>query len=278
MITETTRPVEDAASQYRLLDPFNPSNLQWQQVSGSTSEDWIGYNVIWMPSTASGIMIIVGVGPAGSEVIKSVSRVTDRYQMNHEFVPIHIPAGSRVAVATLSWTSYEARYSVIGVKATGTSGFTSYTNVDCGPFNLDSGDAGYTSAYGITAPSANNTKGPWTEISRLGTNAAANNELNGNSLQYQYQYLGVQAWHNYFANSSLFYMSLDIGVGPAGEEEVAIGDISISYKPNVPNTSPGNNTLWFPWNYPAGTRVSARYQLDDISMGSIWSLLFYGVR
>ena len=167
---------------------------------------------------------------------------------------------------------------LIGIRASDANNLTSYSKLDLGPVVLDSGSTSYSQGVNLSAPASDHTFGAWTEMSQAGVYATPNNVLNGDSLSFQYDMLGVVMSGNYFASTNVdLNFIVEMGYGSAGNETVFSRHfISLG---NANTTSQLiNSSFWMPWGRPAGDRISMRYQTNNVSINGGLRAFLMGLR
>lgn len=190
-------------------------------------------------TTDTAVLIDIGIGPAGSEVVVVPNMHTGGWNgIPGVILPLAIPAGTRIAARIQSAVASK----------------TIEMQVHCGGGGVVPADAvGDAITYGAdTAASAGttlttvgsaNVKGAWTELVAATTR----------DHRFIVPFPGKPAGTTVPATNGL----IDIGIGPAGSEVVLVPDLY--YETYTSEVMTPNNPL-LPCRIPAGTRLSARYQ------------------
>lgn len=217
----------------------------WEQLSQSTPFDAAG--LLWAPSlvqTGARYSVDLGVGASGSEKIlipdlfAHVNNFSRGMPMR-TFLPISIPAGSRLAARSQSsagGNSIDAN--LILVSAAHLLAPFPASRIETYGFV-----AGSTAGTGVDPGGTVHTKGSWSELAA------------GTTYPCQLTMLAV-----YFpttpTSESRWY--LDLGIGAAGSERVVVPDLFIGTATS--NAMRSQFIGPFPLTLPAGTRIAARAQ------------------
>ena len=264
----------------RDADPFTPANVTWNEMIASTAEDWGGFYIYIFGSDNERGVAVVATGAASSEVIiASLPTQVDGAGDFGTFVPIAVPAGTRISVACEEDSAASSVYAqVIGIPSSVFSSDPAFTNMDMGPIDLTN-----TTSYGrwpIIDPGGTiNTKGSWTEVSQLGTNGA-NNILNGDSLDYAYSHLGLLLNNNHNASIGTNYLRLwDIAYGASGSEVIFAANIAQKATTRE-RAVHGTSIIWFPWDRATTERIAVRMQSDTVADATdrLGAVLLFGLR
>jgi hypothetical protein len=196
-------------------------------------------------------MINVAIGPSGSEQVVAqlktstqIAGFTDNYQY---YLPISIPQGTRLSALYNSNTGSNVVITIAGKS---------------GALLADHGCA-YSEVIGIAQPDASpsgtvidpgataNTLGAWTELVA--------------SSAHNYSYLSfIAGGNNGNAALSEVLWLFDIGVGASGSEIVVIPQICLV---STDNATPSPLVSGpYPVAIPAGTRIAARAQCNNIDV------------
>jgi hypothetical protein len=235
----------------------------WAQLIASTTLPAVGILVMFDDITAGrDYLTDIGVGAAGSEVViaanLTASTGTGSVTYSHIYIPLAIPAGTRIAARTqCNVASGQIPTAVLIVSGTIGSP-TSYSR--CTTYGANTADSGGTSVDpGGTA----NTKGAWVQIVSSTTNPIRQliigipNQINTVRTS--------QSWH------------VDIGIGGAGSELILIPDLQL-------NASTTNDSVTpqiigpIPVEIPEGTRIAVRAQSDGIdATDRLFDVILYGI-
>lgn len=231
----------------------------WTQIAASTDIDAVGF---WLNGTTdfqtsgsanSRMLVDVAIGASSSE-LAVVSSIMAHHTADglswSVWVPVKIPAGSRVSVRmeldTTATTQDYFTVTLVGYSMDGFPGFGA-----CDTMGDNTGSSRGTT---VTAGSAN-TKGSWSQIVA--------------STAHDYRELLVAADH--FSNQGRGL--LDIGVGGSGSEVVLIPDLHVNFGQQ---NQAGKGQYWnLPVSIPAGTRLAARTQCDQASATA--DVILYGL-
>ena len=225
----------------------NDAKGSWNELIASTSGD-CDLLFLYVYHSDSGVeefLFDVAVGAAGSEeaIIENV-HLTGRPRNDPPLllnIPVHIAAGSRVSVRCQGTT---VRTVNVAVKLYANSFSASPSRAGAKGFGIDlSGSRGTVVDPGGVA----NTLGAWTEI-----DASTSDDIYGFFVM-----IGNDDNATINTNNEFF---IDIGIGGAGSEEVVVDSIwsrSSTSENNYP-------TEFFDIVIPAGTRIAARMQAQDI--------------
>lgn len=261
----------DATNSRQTVVTAGNSNVKgaWTQITAATACDYFGLHLLLGHLTlASRFTIDFGIGAAGAEVVilpdyyvgeQSASQYKDL------FLPIWIPAGSRLAVRSQNSLT------------TGTLQHRAFAYGHGPNPRMPVPQGGKALAYGLTVANTQatsidpgltvNTKGVWTALT-----AATGDPIS---------WLLLACGPNNNATTSFTTMTsnthwlIDIGVGAAGAEVVVLPNWSVTITNNR-NTYPA--LLWVPCSIPAGTRISARAQCSVVTaVERIIDVAIYGI-
>ncbi len=249
------------------------SGFSWTELVASTSEAWGGFMIQLMRLNSIGFGV-VAVGPVGGETIIANFHAYGVGQKCEVYLPIPIPAGSRISFSVAGATTETGYAQIIGFPVSGFASLSGLSKCECGPFDLGGLSATYGQGSFIDPPATANTKSAWTEASRL---EHSGNILQGNSLPYQYKYLGFGFWSAPSASGTDQWKGIvDVARGSVGAEVPLIENLAI-------RAAPGNSLInmphiiWVPWNRPAGDRISWRMQFSTTTAKRV-NLFLYGLR
>lgn len=260
----------------RPADPFTPANLTLVEAIASTSEAWAGFWV-FTASLRTGVLTVT-TGAAGSET--RVASLPTRYtpvsfQHSAIYVPVPVPAGTRIAVGAGVSTTGDVAVQLAGIPSVNFDAEPDFTVMDSGPFHLD--DPDYGEPVVVDPGGTANTKGSWTEISKTAGNGP-NNVLNGDSLDHAYSHFGFVLGDDFSNTAQTDHDRLwDVGTGASGSEVAFISNYYQSFTNEEGSNS--SHPLMFPWDKAAGTRVAARMQASITdATDRLGSIYLYGVR
>lgn len=219
----------------------------WTELIASSNEIyglWLALRIASGNSLNTNVLMDVGIGPAGSEVVVVPDIIlSGRNTIFPLGLPLYVPAGTRVAMRlasavaskTVEVQAHTAPGGIIPVESFSdarTYGAVAATSNGTPP----------------SAPGAINTKGDWTELT-----AATERDH-----RLIIPFIGKP---NGTANAGANGV-VDIGIGPVGSEVVIVPDLRYEiYTSEVIN--PFSPTL--PCRIPVGTRIAARYATTSTS-------------
>ena len=187
-------------------------------------------------------LIDISVGAAGSEVVIAPNLLYSNVSLIQDiglyWLPVHIPAGSRIAARGRSPSANGVARVMVQLIATQMGCMTSRERVLS--YGI-SGSDGTSVDPGGTA----HTKGAWVQLT--GSTGAAVRAL----------VLGTSHQNNTTRDDALWL--LDIGVGPAGSENVVAANLMLTAESGSDLVSPPVIGPIF-LNIPAGARIAARLQ------------------
>ena len=234
----------------------------YTELVASSSADAVG--IFFQGSIGNGnskYMIDLAIGSAGSEVIIANNLVFYATQKNiaiHDyFIPLAIPSGTRIAARVQNSDA-------------GTDNFWVCASLlleddSIGLTICDTWGAVEASTTGarITPSTTAEVKGSWGEVISSTPNGVTIISL----AQLQFNI-------NLLNQSSVF----DIGIGPAGSEQVIIHNIP--FESNSSSDWINGGVPFFPIDIPKGSRISARTQTTSSSVpaGSDFDLIIYGYK
>jgi hypothetical protein len=213
----------------------------WVELFSATpyEADFIG--IIYGASLAnqnSSTLIDIGVGASGSEtvIVGDVAiggKVANAFQ--DDFIPVRIPAGSRVAVRV---QGIRTSYSIINIC------------MKLFNFNLNSPTSVDTLGTSTTTSTGTSVGTSWTQIAA--------------STSQDYQCL-VAVFSLSTNNSAAATFQMDVGTGPAGSEQAVItAMLATTVNENIAKEPVGNGRLLYLLHFPpsgvipAGTRIVGR--------------------
>lgn len=211
------------------------------QLVASTSMDWAGLVAMTSGGTTIGSLWKLYVGASGSEVeVAEFIGTNGPTEPMPVFLPIAIPAGSRISAAKADGDGFgqAARIHLVPVRGRSFDPMVSRgTLIGAGTGALTDADAGATA----------NTKGAWAQLI-----ASTVREAKGFTL------LG---WGDTSSSSSVRFHA-DVGVGAAGSEQIVLADVALAqegFRVGLRGTPIG--PIWTP--IPAGSRIAVRAQCSS---------------
>ena len=202
---------------------------------------WVLLSLSRPTVTATDLLVDVAVGGAGSEqvvipnTVFSVNALTTP-AMSIYLLPLHIPAGSRVALRAQSAGSSDTIDAQITIFAPMAGGEKGLERVEaCGALTATS--LGTVVDSGGTA----HTKGAWSELIAATT--------------HPYHWVCLSLTHEGALSAGTSYL-VDLGIGGAGSEVVVVPNLAF-YGGSTSDCMTGP-VVCFPLHIPAGTRVAAR--------------------
>lgn len=227
----------------------------WYELSASSPFDasgiivhashYSGFNA----NNSAGHLIDIGIGAAGSEIVLIPDLMFSAQPFGKDspayYFPISIPAGSRIAARQQCSAASSDAVHVMAHLLRGPK--LSAGKVEaCGVVTADSG--GTSIDPGATA----NTKGSYTTLI-----ASTAFDYKGIIMAHGTQQTDRQTYH-------ISWLT-DLAVGPAGSEQIVFGDWW-TFIDGSDNNTPGNTqTPFIPLTIPAGSRLSARCQSNQVA-------------
>jgi hypothetical protein len=240
----------------------NHTKGPWTQITAATSAE--ASMVVMTITTAvaasannTSTLVDIGIGGSGSEVVVVPNIPVGYLNVGAVlFIPVAVPAGSRVAfraqsAVTSKQVAAHFDFWAFPVGAKPPAATVSYTP-----------DTATSQGVTLTVPGGNNTKGAWTEV-------VASTTVPLQAMLVAAQCAGSANTANNF--------TVDIGLGAGGSEAVIPGFADIGF--GVGSTEIITNLYgWFPipCNIPAGQRLAARYQASN-SAGNGIDIIAIGV-
>lgn len=263
----------------RPVDPFTNTGLSFTEVVASTSVGWSGF-YLTCAQTLNGV-ISVWTGATSAEV--RIATMPVKLQLNKQvghnmYIPIPVASGTRLSVTvSTAGTGGVNEVQVCGVPSSNFSAEPTFTAMDCGPFLLSGGSGDYADSAIIDPGATINTLGSYIELSHVGGGNDANNILNGNSLGYQYAYLGFLFNGDAVAAQENQDRLWHIARGAAASEVDEVAELYDRIESD--ETSLLNHVIWIPWNRASGDRLSARMQCSINTAGSrLGQVYVFGLR
>jgi len=235
----------------------------WVELSASTTVETMGFSIAANHSDASAgtqvsLLLDIGIGAAGSEtvIVEGIAvdgSHTSEYLIS-AYIPLHISAGSRVAIRGQASATSENISVKIKLHPKTMAGLTSYQIIESyGVNNADSG--------GVTVTTPSSGTSAWQEIV-----ASTNSEIKSLGLCFTCTGSASDAIHK-----------TEFAVGAAGSEIVVIPGMSWSYRRTTARSSIMPNLSWLPVHIPAGSRISARTTFGGGSTRSL-DVILLGAR
>ena len=265
----------------------NISQYTWDEIV-TPSEDWAGFYILQdsIDSHARVITVATGASDATTpDTIIALHQIytqtdgTSKTKDERAYIPIPIAAGRKVFMSAVGITTVTSKVRIVGVSAASVGGPSGLTRLDSGPYDFDAAWPGNLQGAILDRPTANNTKSPWTEISILTPNSVTDNVLQGDSLPFQYKFLGLNLKIWAVSSASTPNLVIDLAHGAAGSEVIFLQDYYSTWKKAGFNSaSMFRQTFWIPWDRPAGDRISVRWQAADISLIGQMEAILAGLR
>ena len=203
-----------------------------------------------------------GIGPAGSEVVVIHDILVGQGGNTNKdalfCVPFHAPAGSRIAVRGQDTGAVSAGTVNISYFFGNFLHSTSSAGVDAVGFLPAS-----TTGTILTAPSAVNTPGAWSQLT------------SASSSDYVGFYLSLDTANTWGGDTLRYNCMIDVAIGPSGSEQIIVSGLVVALNNTMGNFFP-NYLGPFALPIPAGSRISARYTYS--STNGDCALILYGMR
>lgn len=239
--------------------PGNTKGSTPTELIASTADDWAGFYVSWHTGALySGGLLDLYVGASSNEelIVENLLKSGGRAATDSFYIPIPIPAGSRISAATQTPNATQANYVCLQGVAHGWGGVLGATIDTMGAATSDSGganiDPGATANSKTMTPvvmsssTANDYKAIMPVLQQInGTGGAVSDIL------------------------------LDIMVG-ASSSEVAIYE-NIQYRMQSSGDTIGPQTGWLPCSIPAGSRLTIQAQGSLNSGNRSFDAVLYGL-
>ena len=255
------------AAETLLANPFLLANYSARtEIVNSTTEDWAGFHLnMHLESNLVRALVVVGIGADGAE--EEIAMVPARPQSRNNqgwkvFVPVAVPAGSRIVVAAAANSAVNVHVQVLGVPAASYLGVPSFKKIISGPYDLESNSSTYLKPLEIFAPGTANTEGSFTTVTVTGGVNSGNNLIDGGSLPANLKLLGVA--FSEFINAAQTQQNrlIDMAYGAAFENPLItdlmqfISGSEVSYP---------NDIIWGLWGRAAGDQIGVRVQTSDVT-------------
>jgi hypothetical protein len=258
----------------RPANPWDASAYTWTTVIASTPEAWRGLEVVAANIVHRG-PVHLAVGAAGAEqIIASVEG--DPRHPRSVYLPVAVPAGSRLSTATAGHTTVGYDISVVGYPTALIPNAPVASRLDCGPFNLAGVFAEFGLLFRYDTGGATNVKGAWAEINPGGANYSAN-VLRGESIGQTYSHLGFcfRKAATWTGNNPRW--RVDVAYGASGSETLILEDHPLTA--NSTSDAMQAGIVWVPWGRAPGDRISMRAECDvsDAAARTL-DVILYGLR
>lgn len=221
----------------------------WVEI-GVTTDKWEAFEVL-MHSASGGVpfRVRIGLGAAGSEVIIADGlRIGNRgYSSTTYFLPIGIPAGTRIAVQTSNGSSGSTVGVDVGLRGYSGHPYGLAPYSQANDINPGSNGAALVAGAGVA-----NTLTSWVEL------VASTSEDMRLIIPYVETELGNTTQFNF----------VDLAVGAAGSEQMILEGLFVAKNGFNPYLSPLTMTP-IPVSIPAGSRISARSQCDNATVDDV---------
>lgn len=216
----------------------------WTELTASTSYNAFGLTVLvrsvsFLAGTNGSSYMDIGVGGAGSERV-IVEGIQFGFSVGNfsAFVPVFIPAGSRVCARIRSaYVAFGVATQILLQQDQGAAWCRSTT------YGVVTASSGGTA---LTAPGGANTKGAWTQITSSTTAP----------IRFLLPTIQPANSNNLTAIDALF----DIGVGGSGSEVPVLSNLSHRQTADEAQTAPVTGVFV---SIPTGSRLVARYAADS---------------
>ncbi len=220
----------------------------WLELIASTANEAQGFFLTTTLTTTASrqVLVDIGLGAASSEVVLLSNHAMSLGAMAHSicsYIPLQIPAGSRVAVRYQRNNTATLTASIYLVAASGAVGYFRNTET----WGADTTDSGGTAV----TPGQNDAKGSYVQLV-----AASARDIHA---------ILIHVHGGDFSFAGAHKVFLDIATGAAASETVLIPDIflqgnsgDMQYRPAVIGP--------IPCYIPAGSRVAARAQDTDTTV------------
>ena len=239
-----------ASSVYGVKCLSGGANLKgiWQVLQTTTGHATTG--LLWTihkPTAAARFTVDFGIGPAGAERVVVPDLYFDSPRADqggiHGYVPMSIPANSRLVVRTQASAAATGVFVSAWPMAGGAGQASNYRYQSVTAYGVSASTA-TTTATVIDAHGTANTKGQYRVLT-----AATTNPING--------LIGII---NGIANTAMTTCAwrMDLAIGPAGSEQIILGDFLISANTTDDDVAP--DYFYLPVTIPKGARLAARSQ------------------
>lgn len=240
--TETAGAVSSGASRGTLLDvTATNTKSAYAQLIATTSFQAEGILIHAYPNDNWGAYLVdIAIGTAASEqVIVSNLKLTDQLSAGGVYLPLRVPAGSRLSARAQSSSGGDVYLEVVLFA----NNFGPYAGYQiCDTYGADTTDS---TAVSLDPGAVANTKGSYTQVTASTTRAH----------KMLVAVIGGQGNTNRTDCSWL----MDIAIGAEGSEQIIVADLLIkcmssSSRPPMPTY------IYLPIGVPAATRIAARSQ------------------
>lgn len=237
----------------------------WVELVSSLPQDVVGFILSIVPSDPGiNSLMDIGIGASGSEQVILANYLIDSSVssnltgLHYLYVPLALPAGTRVALRSQEGVSYGFGMS-IGFTGVGPTFLSPAGFQICDTYGANTGDSGGTS---VDPGASLNTKGAWVQLS------ASCEDIN---------YLIVSLGGQENSARTACWWAMDIGIGGAGSEIVVVENLIARASGIVDEVKPA--VMAFPVNIPAGSRIAVRSQCTiNNAVDRIFDVILYGFR
>ena len=266
-VTSASSTGQIVAAETLLPNPFQLANYAARTVIvNTTAEDWAGFHLnCHLDSNLVRALVVVGVGADGFE--EEIAMVPARPQSRNNqgwkpYIPVPVPAGSRVVVAVAANAAVNAHVQILGVPASAYLGVPAFKQIISGPYDLEASSGSYLKPLEISAPGIANTEGAFTAVTITGGLNSGNNLIDGGSLPADLKLLGVAFSEFINAAQTAQNRLIDMAYG-ASFENPLITDL-MQYISGSEVSYP-NDIIWGPWGRAAGDQIGIRVQTSDVT-------------
>ena len=237
----------------------NDTKSSWDEMIASTAHKYGGLLITLSRSYGSSVdtvMIDIGIGGSGSEValIENITMSIGEYGTTSFFLPVEIPAGTRISARgqTSDSTARAVDIGLVGLPSNFMS--QSYNSVETYGANTAT-----TEGVEMTLGAGAHTKGSYAEIS--------------SAISRDIKYLIVDVhWSNVGTSSDRLFL-FDIAVGASGSEQIILSNLWVRA---TMDEAVFPSVFGFPVQIPAGSRIAARAQQSGTDAGYTIHLVLHG--
>lgn len=243
----------------------NNTKGAWVELSASTpvAAQGILVQMGGVGGAATNVLFDLGVGPAGSEIVilgnflQNYNVNACAYRAHALFLPIGIPAGTRLAIRSQGALKAGVAWVSINLVAGGLLFPMPLSQIDT--YGANTGTSGGTS---IDPGATINTYGAWVQLS------ASCNDL-------KMLFMAIGSQNNTGTSAALW--RVDVGIGAAGYEYAVISQLELGSGITGAVCPPSMGP--FPVHIPAGTRIAVRAQCSiNDATDRLFDIVLYGMR